>query len=448
MASTSRGFVCSSPRSNATCCARGESDKAGGTFLEWVNAWVILTAVLNDTAQSMGQPPLYPFVLNKAAVTKLHFIQCVMDQGAAHGRVPPLKSAHRVLAPTARVTPIPAPHGDPASPRILSGTTCLTRFPSPGSCSQRLGWFFCRWRRVSFWGVEGNAPTRSPCPAQWPERPWGCLPSCWHSPSIAPRLGIRPGRPWLLTRRTRSIWPGSVPDSSPTRSREDARTSSGLRQRAGESGDRRPGIDGGVEAVRRIARSHVAGSRRGHPSRAQLHCDRLFVQSLNEVLDLHVKRLTVGVRNRVPGTIWLTLYLLMVLAMSMMGIQIGHSRARRVGLEIGTRPVICDRSVRDRRSRSAAGGSGHRQSQAMLDLQARLSATLARVLVIRVTVRSRWTRSSAPTRPESAGSGSFQWTIRPHRRIAAPGAAAASVPVTSTSWPTWRVSSDPRPSSR
>ena len=84
-----------------------ESDKAGRTFLEWVNAWVILTAVLNDTAQSMGQPPLYPFVLNKAAVTKLHFIQCVMDEGAARGRVPPLKSAHRVLAPTARVTPIP-----------------------------------------------------------------------------------------------------------------------------------------------------------------------------------------------------------------------------------------------------------------------------------------------------------------------------------------------------
>jgi hypothetical protein len=76
-----------------------ESDKEGRTFLEWVNAWVILTAVLNDTARSMGQPPLYPFVLNKAAVTKLHFIQCVMDEGAVHGRVPPLKRAHHVVAP-------------------------------------------------------------------------------------------------------------------------------------------------------------------------------------------------------------------------------------------------------------------------------------------------------------------------------------------------------------
>ena len=48
-------------------------------FLEWVNAWVILTAVLNETSRSMGQPDLYPFVLNRSVVTKMHFIQCVMD---------------------------------------------------------------------------------------------------------------------------------------------------------------------------------------------------------------------------------------------------------------------------------------------------------------------------------------------------------------------------------
>lgn len=48
-------------------------------FLEWVNAWVVLTAVLNETSRSMGQPPVYPFVLNRATVTKLHFIQRVLD---------------------------------------------------------------------------------------------------------------------------------------------------------------------------------------------------------------------------------------------------------------------------------------------------------------------------------------------------------------------------------
>jgi len=27
----------------------------------------------------MGQPDVYPFVLNRSVVTKMHFIQCVMD---------------------------------------------------------------------------------------------------------------------------------------------------------------------------------------------------------------------------------------------------------------------------------------------------------------------------------------------------------------------------------
>jgi hypothetical protein len=52
---------------------------SAANFLEWVNAWVMLTAVLNETSRSMGQPDVYPFVLNRSVVTKMHFIQCVMD---------------------------------------------------------------------------------------------------------------------------------------------------------------------------------------------------------------------------------------------------------------------------------------------------------------------------------------------------------------------------------
>jgi hypothetical protein len=48
-------------------------------FLDWINRWVVLTTLLNETARSMGQPDVYPFVLNDAAVTKLHFVQCVID---------------------------------------------------------------------------------------------------------------------------------------------------------------------------------------------------------------------------------------------------------------------------------------------------------------------------------------------------------------------------------
>jgi hypothetical membrane protein len=60
----------------------------------------------------------------------------------------------------------------------------------------------------------------------------------------------------------------------------------------------------------------------------------LFIQALNEVVDLHLKRVTVGIRNRVPPTIWATLYVLMAIGMLMMGIQIGLTGIRQAGLEL------------------------------------------------------------------------------------------------------------------
>ena len=49
----------------------------------------------------------------------------------------------------------------------------------------------------------------------------------------------------------------------------------------------------------------------------------LFIQALNEVIDLHLKRVTVSIRNRVPTPIWATLHLLKFVRMLMMGTQIG-----------------------------------------------------------------------------------------------------------------------------
>lgn len=60
----------------------------------------------------------------------------------------------------------------------------------------------------------------------------------------------------------------------------------------------------------------------------------LFVQSLNQVIDLHLERLTVAVRNRVPFTIWTTLYVVMFIGMFMMGAQIGQGETRHPGTEI------------------------------------------------------------------------------------------------------------------
>jgi hypothetical protein len=55
----------------------------------------------------------------------------------------------------------------------------------------------------------------------------------------------------------------------------------------------------------------------------------LFVQSLNEVIDIHAKRLLVGARSRIPVSIWGGLLALAVVGMASMGYQAGLSATRR-----------------------------------------------------------------------------------------------------------------------
>lgn len=55
----------------------------------------------------------------------------------------------------------------------------------------------------------------------------------------------------------------------------------------------------------------------------------LFVQSLNDVIDLHAKRLTASVRNRIPLAIWLSLYGVTVLSFMVLGYHAGLVSGRR-----------------------------------------------------------------------------------------------------------------------
>ncbi len=45
-----------------------------GRFLEFLNSWTQLTAVLNELSRAMGLADFYPFVLSQKAVAKLHFV--------------------------------------------------------------------------------------------------------------------------------------------------------------------------------------------------------------------------------------------------------------------------------------------------------------------------------------------------------------------------------------
>lgn len=56
----------------------------------------------------------------------------------------------------------------------------------------------------------------------------------------------------------------------------------------------------------------------------------LFIVSLNELIDLHQSRKTVALQYRIPGTVWLAVYLLSMLSMLAVGYQVGMSGMRRL----------------------------------------------------------------------------------------------------------------------
>jgi hypothetical protein len=55
----------------------------------------------------------------------------------------------------------------------------------------------------------------------------------------------------------------------------------------------------------------------------------LFVQSLNELIDLHAKRVSADVRNRIPLAIWASLYGVTILSFAVLGYHAGVAGTRR-----------------------------------------------------------------------------------------------------------------------
>jgi hypothetical protein len=55
----------------------------------------------------------------------------------------------------------------------------------------------------------------------------------------------------------------------------------------------------------------------------------IYMQSLNELIDMHAKRVLFGLRSRIPPVLWFTLFTLSVLSMALVGYQSGLSGATR-----------------------------------------------------------------------------------------------------------------------
>jgi hypothetical protein len=60
----------------------------------------------------------------------------------------------------------------------------------------------------------------------------------------------------------------------------------------------------------------------------------LFIESLNEVINLHAKRVQATLRSRIPGVIWATLYFVASLAMAGIGYHEGLTSRRRSPVQV------------------------------------------------------------------------------------------------------------------
>jgi hypothetical protein len=100
----------------------------------------------------------------------------------------------------------------------------------------------------------------------------------------------------------------------------------------------------------------------------------LFIQSLNQVIDSHGKRVIVGLQYRIPGTIWFGLYAVAALAMLTVGYQFGQSSQRHVIVSVilamTFSVVIMLIADLDR----ASEGTVQLDMQALYDLQQKLHA--------------------------------------------------------------------------
>lgn len=56
----------------------------------------------------------------------------------------------------------------------------------------------------------------------------------------------------------------------------------------------------------------------------------LVIQSVNEVIDIHEKRVTVGIRDMIPNSIWITLFMISILSMISLGLESGLTRSRKL----------------------------------------------------------------------------------------------------------------------
>lgn len=101
----------------------------------------------------------------------------------------------------------------------------------------------------------------------------------------------------------------------------------------------------------------------------------LFIQSLNEMIDLHGKRVIVGLQFRIPSTIWSGLYVVAALAMIAVGYQFGQSHQRQILVNIVLAMAFASVIVLIADLDRASEGTVQVNQQPLFELQQKLHAS-------------------------------------------------------------------------
>jgi hypothetical protein len=119
-----------------------------------------------------------------------------------------------------------------------------------------------------------------------------------------------------------------LPDPERERSRELFRSYVTLRVQSVKSGDRarvKASLSEAEEIQRQLWEMAISDAKK------ESHSDIafLYVESLNEVFDMHFRRVTLGMETRIPAGIWVVLIILVVLGMLATGYQLGIAASGR-----------------------------------------------------------------------------------------------------------------------
>ena len=125
--------------------------------------------------------------------------------------------------------------------------------------------------------------------------------------------------------RTTYLRTGFLPEPHRTTIRRLLREYVDIRLAAVEDGDLKGGIERSEELHGRLWSQVVAVAEKD-PHSITIG---LFIQSVNELIDLHAKRVSAVRRSRIPVTIWGALFAVSLLSLGTMGYHSGLSRTRR-----------------------------------------------------------------------------------------------------------------------